>query len=125
VPHGGEINCENLLELERELNNEDDESSDVKPVKHISTEQLTAFFKHINTAIGIVDDGAIRERSWKDIRVIESAVSYYEVCSKRQKAALHLSLRHFFKRGEICQSTFSARDLVQPNSAAQSPIFSE
>jgi hypothetical protein len=83
VPHAGEVNCENLLELEKEMNDEDDESSDVKPVKHISTEQLTHFFKHISTAIAIIDD-AIRERSSKVIKVTESAASYFEeLYSKR------------------------------------------
>jgi hypothetical protein len=31
------LSNKNLLELEKELNGEDEESSDVKPVKHLST----------------------------------------------------------------------------------------
>jgi hypothetical protein len=38
-----ELSNENLLELEKELNAEDDESSDVVPVKHPTTKQLVEF----------------------------------------------------------------------------------
>jgi hypothetical protein len=40
--HTRELSDENLLELKKELN-DDDESSDVKLVKHLSSTQLTEF----------------------------------------------------------------------------------
>jgi hypothetical protein len=90
------------------VNDEDDESSDVKLVKPISSNQVT-MFKHINTAIGTIDDNdASRERTAKVTRVTESAVAYKELYSERYKAACQLSLHHFFKRLESCQSTGSA-----------------
>lgn len=67
---------EDLLKLEKELDDDDDESSDVKPVKRLSTRHLTEFFRHINTAFGITDDNdANRERSAEVTRGIESAVA--------------------------------------------------
>jgi hypothetical protein len=115
-----EVSNENFLELEKELNDEDDESYDVEPLKHLSTKQLTECFKHINIAISIIDDNdANRERSAKVTRAIESAVvCYKEFYSERQKAA---SLHHFFRRAESCQSTGSAREPVQPDHASHSP----
>jgi glutamate synthase domain-containing protein 3 len=50
--HMEELSSEDLLELEKELSDEDDESSDVMPVKHLTTKQLVEFFEHIDVAIG-------------------------------------------------------------------------
>jgi hypothetical protein len=99
-----ELSNENLMELEKELN-DGDKSSDVNPLKPLSTKQLTEFFKHFNTGIGITyDNDAKRERSIKSYTVIESAVACYkELNSERQKAAFQLSLRNLFKRVETCQ----------------------
>jgi hypothetical protein len=47
-----------------------------------------------------------------------------ELYSNRLKAAHHLSLHHFFKRVESCQSTGGARDPIQP-CAAHLPASSE
>jgi hypothetical protein len=107
--HMEELSSEDLLELENELSNEDDESSDVVPVKHLTTKQLVEFFKHIDIAIGIMDDNdANRERSAKVARGIESALDCYkEPYRERLKAACQLSLHHFFKRVESCESSDS------------------
>jgi hypothetical protein len=98
----------------------------VEPVKHHSTNQLTELLKYINTVTGIIDDNDNRERSAKVTKAIESAVACYkELYSKRQEAACKLSLNHFFKRVESCQSTASARELVQPDCSTHSPATSE
>jgi hypothetical protein len=80
----------------------------------MQVKQLTA------AAIGIVDENdASRERSAEVTTATESAVACCrELCSERQKAARQLSLHHFFKRVEICQSTGPARRPVQPHHAA-------
>jgi hypothetical protein len=44
--HMEELSNENLLELKKKLNNEGDEPSDVGPVKHLSTKQLTEVLRH-------------------------------------------------------------------------------
>jgi NH3-dependent NAD+ synthetase len=87
--HMEELSNEDLLKLEKELSDEDDEFSDVVPVKHLTTNQLVEFFKHTNIAIGIIDDNAAnRERSAKVARGTESALaSYKELYRERQKAA--------------------------------------
>jgi hypothetical protein len=84
-------------------------------LKHLTTKQLVEFFKHTDIAIGIIDENdASRESSDKVARGIESALACYkELYRKRQKAARQLSLRHFFKRVEICQSTDSKPSLLQ------------
>jgi hypothetical protein len=89
--------------------------------------QLTEFFKHTDTAIGIIDDNdANRERSAKITRATENAMACYKkLYSKRQKAACKLSLHHFFMRAESCQSTGSAREPVQSDCAPHSSAFSE
>jgi hypothetical protein len=71
-----ELSNEGLLE--KEQSDEDDESSDVVPIKHLTSKQLVEFFKHIDIAIGIIDDNdANRERSAKVTRGIESALACY------------------------------------------------
>jgi hypothetical protein len=97
--------------LEKELNDEDDESSEAEPAKPLSTKQSTEFFKHINIAIGITDDnGANRHIRSTVTKATESTVvCYKEFYSKRQKAAYQHPLYHFFKRAENCQSTCSGR----------------
>jgi predicted house-cleaning noncanonical NTP pyrophosphatase (MazG superfamily) len=60
-----ELSIENLPELEKELNDENDSFSNVKPVKYLSIKQLTEFIKHISTAVGIIDDNVNRERCAK------------------------------------------------------------
>jgi hypothetical protein len=99
----------------------DDESS------NLSTQRLTEFFKHINTATGIRgDNDANREETAIVTRVIGSAMTCYkELYSERQKAASHLSPYHFFKRVESYQSTGSARELVQPECVSHSPASFE
>jgi hypothetical protein len=59
----------------------------------IQAKQLTEFFKHMNTAIGIIyNNDANRERSVKVTRVIQCVVACYkELYSERQKAAWQLS----------------------------------
>jgi hypothetical protein len=44
--HTEELSRKNLTELEKEINDEADEWCGVEPVKHLSTKQLTEFFKH-------------------------------------------------------------------------------
>jgi hypothetical protein len=87
--HVEELSNEDLLALEKELSDEDDESSDVVPVKHLTTKQLVEFFKHTDNDIGITDDNdANRVRSAKVARGIESALACYkELYTERQKAA--------------------------------------
>jgi hypothetical protein len=120
--HTEELSTEDLLELKKELSNEDYESSDVVPVKCLTTKQLVEFFKHIDIAKGIMDDNdANSERSAKVARRIESALACYkELYSERQKAARQLSLHHFFKRVESCQSTDS-----EPSTSAGEPAQSD
>jgi hypothetical protein len=68
-----------------------------------------------------------RKRSAEVIKVIEKSVDCCkEPYNKKQKVAwqLSLSLHHFLKRAESCQYTGSARQLVQPDHAPQSPAFS-
>jgi hypothetical protein len=114
---------ENPQELEKELNDEDDASSDVKPVTCLSTEQPTEFLKHIDTAFGITgNNDGIRDRSAKVTTAVVSTVAFCkELYSGRQKAACQLCLHHFFRRVESCQSTGSERDLVQSDHAPRSP----
>jgi hypothetical protein len=122
-----ELSSANLLELEKELNDGDDESSNVKPVNIFQQKQLTEFFKHIDTVTGIRDDhNANRERTAKVTRVIGSAMACYkEFYSERQKAESHLSIHHSFKRVESYQSTGSARELVQYECVPHSPASFE
>lgn len=83
---------EDLLELEKELDNY--ESSDVKPIKCLSTRHLTEFFKHINTASDITDDNdANRERSAEVTRRRSVVACCKDLCSKRQNAAHQLALQ--------------------------------
>jgi predicted ATP-dependent endonuclease of OLD family len=126
------LSIEDLLDLKKELSDEVDESSDVVPVKHLTTKQLVEFFKHIDIAIGIIgDNDANRERSAKVARGIESALACYkELYREMQKAACQLSLHHFFKRVESCQSTdsepsTSAGEPAQPDRAPPSPASPE
>jgi hypothetical protein len=56
LSHIQKLSNENFPELENELSDEDDESSDAKPVRHTSTKQMTEFFKHTDTATSIIDD---------------------------------------------------------------------
>jgi hypothetical protein len=104
----------------------------VVPVKHLATKQLVEFFKHNDTALGIIDDNdANRGRSAKVARGTESALACYkELYRERQKAAHQLSLHHFFKRVESCQSTdlepsTSAGESAQPDLALPPPASPE
>jgi hypothetical protein len=74
---------EDLLRLEKELDDDDDDDDDVKPVKRLSTRHLTEFFKNISTTFGITDDNNVnRERSAEVTRGIESVVACCkELCS--------------------------------------------
>jgi hypothetical protein len=54
--HMEELSNEDLLELEKEQSDENDESSDVVPVKHLTTKQLVELFKHTDIGISIIDD---------------------------------------------------------------------
>jgi hypothetical protein len=125
--HMEELSNESLLVLEIELNYEDYATSAGKPVKRPSTKQLITFFKHNDTTIGITDDTDINKgRCAKVTQAIDSSVACYkELYSERQKAALQQSLHHFFRGAESCQSTGSARQLVQPDHAPHSPASSD
>jgi hypothetical protein len=91
---------------------------ELKAAKHLTTKQLVAFFKHTDIATGIIDDNdANRERSVKVARGIESALACYkELFWERHEAACQLSLHHFFKRVESCESTDS-----EPSTSAGEP----
>jgi hypothetical protein len=71
-----ELSSEDLLELEKEVS-DGDEFTDVVPVKnHLTTKLLVEFFKHIDIAIGIIDENdANRERSAKVARGIKSVLA--------------------------------------------------
>lgn len=61
----------NILELKKEVNDEDEESSIVKPVKYLWTKQITTFFNHTDTAVSNIDDYYETEENWQSSRIIE------------------------------------------------------
>lgn len=66
------------------------------------------------------------EQSAKVTKVIQSAVACYkELHSERQKAACQLSLQHFFRKVESCQSTDPAIEPVHPDLASHPQASSE
>jgi hypothetical protein len=109
--HRGELSSEHLLELEKELSDEDDEYFDVGSVKCLTTKQLVEFLKHISITIAIVlmdDSDANRERSAKVAWGIASALACYrELYRVRQKARYQLSItssREFKAASPLTQS---------------------
>jgi hypothetical protein len=106
-PHTEELTNDYLLELEKDLNEKGDESSVVKPVQLLLTKQIAEFFKHIDTAISIIDENdPNRERRAKAARDTQSALACYkELYRERKNAAYQLTLDHFFNIAENRQST--------------------
>jgi hypothetical protein len=89
-PHTEELTNDDLLELEKDLNEKGDESFVVKPVQLLLTKQTAEFFKHTDTAISIIDENdPNRERSVKVARDIQSALACYkELYRERKKCCL-------------------------------------
>lgn len=88
------------MELEKELSDEDDESSDVVLVKHRTAKQLVEYFKHTDVLNG--NDGH-RERNAEVPTGIEGALACYkELYRGRLEAARHLCLHRLFKAIESC-----------------------
>jgi hypothetical protein len=105
------------MELERELN-DGDKSSDVNPVRHLLTKQLTKFFKHFDTGIGITyDNDAKRERNIKpeQLRVLWLVTENSIVRGKK----LHFNSLSITSSRElkVVNSPGSAREPVQPDHA--------
>jgi hypothetical protein len=108
--HTEQLTSKELLELKKELSDQDDESSRMTPNEHLTTKQQVEFFKHYDIAIGLTDENYAteRERGAKVARSNECALACYkELYKVRHKAPQHLSLHHLSKRLESCQSTDS------------------
>jgi hypothetical protein len=118
----------NDLELKKDLNEKSDESSVVEPVKLLSTKQIAEFFKHIDTAIIIIDenDPNNRERSVKVARDIQSFLACFkELYKERKNAASQLTLDHFFNIAENRQSTDPGPSKERKNDDPDSPVSSD
>jgi hypothetical protein len=122
--HTEELTNEDLLELEKDLNEKGDESSVVEPVKLLLTKQIAEFFKHIDTAISIIDENdPNRERSAKVARDIQSALACYkEFYGERKNAAYQLTLDHFFNTAENRQFTDPGLSKGRKNDDPDSPV---
>jgi hypothetical protein len=122
--HTEELTNEDLLELEKDLNEKGDESSVVERVKLLSTKQTAEFFKHIHTAISIIDENdPNRERSAKVARDIQSSLACYkELYRERKNAAYQLTLDHFFNIAKTRQSTDPGPSKERKNYDPDSPV---
>jgi hypothetical protein len=127
-----ELSSENLMELEKELNNSD-ESSDVNPVKHLSTKQLTELFKHFGTVIAITyendGDGEKYQELPEQLRMLWH-VTQNSIARGRKLhfSSLSLSLSlSVTSSGELklVNSPGSAREPVQPDHVPHLPVYSE
>jgi hypothetical protein len=86
--------------------------------------KLLNFFKHIDTAISIIDENdPNRESSAKVARDIQSSFACYEeLYRERKNAAYQLTLDHFFNIAENRQSTVPGTSKEQNNDDPDSPV---
>jgi hypothetical protein len=68
-----------LLEMENNMNDESQEPFFAEPIKQLSTKQMTAFFKHTDSAIRIIEENDPNEtRSAKVAREIQNSFACYK-----------------------------------------------
>jgi hypothetical protein len=105
--HTEELTNEDLLELEKDLNEKVMNPLLLNLLNSFRQSKLLNFFKHIDTAISIIDENdPNRERSAKVARDIQSTLACYkELYRERKNAAYQLTLDNFFNIAENRQFT--------------------